>query len=157
MQKLTKWTLQPVRDLLMDPGTSFSSLKDLPCQCSLTYDEFFAVQCLANNHVCSTPPAYPFTLGRLTNNAALILPPEADQRQSEIPPPLKLEHRGGCRELVQDPCMQTAVWMGLVVSLSETEVSACIFGYSLFSWQGVQSYQINPQTPPKFLSKDGLG
>ena len=71
----------------MDPGTSFSSLKDLPCQCNLTYDEFFAVQCLANNHVCSTPPAYPFTLGRLTNNAALILPPEADQRQSEIPPP----------------------------------------------------------------------
>ena len=34
----------------------------------------------------STPPAYLFTLGRLTNNAALILPPEADLRQSEISP-----------------------------------------------------------------------
>ena len=34
----------------------------------------------------SAPPDYPFTLGRLTNNAALILPPEADQRWSEISP-----------------------------------------------------------------------
>ena len=32
------------------------------------------------------PPDYPFTLGRLTNNAALILPPEADQCRSEISP-----------------------------------------------------------------------
>ena len=29
-------------------------------------------------------------------------------------PHLKLSHRGGCRELAQDPCMQTPVWMGLV-------------------------------------------
>ena len=34
----------------------------------------------------SAPPDYPFTLGRLTNNVALILPPEADQRWSEISP-----------------------------------------------------------------------
>ena len=33
----------------------------------------------------SAPPDYPFTLGRLTNNAALI-PPEADQRRSKISP-----------------------------------------------------------------------
>ena len=32
----------------------------------------------------SLPPAYPFTLVRFSNNAALILPPQADQRQSEI-------------------------------------------------------------------------
>ena len=30
-------------------------------------------------------------------------------------PHLKLSHRGGCRELVQDPCMQTAVSKRLVV------------------------------------------
>ena len=32
------------------------------------------------------PPAYPFTLGRFTNNEALILPPEADQCRSRISP-----------------------------------------------------------------------
>uniref|UniRef100_A0A671XJ70 ATP-dependent DNA helicase n=1 Tax=Sparus aurata TaxID=8175 RepID=A0A671XJ70_SPAAU len=51
-QKLAKQTLQPVRDLLMDPGASFSSLTDLLCQCNLTYEQYFsAVQRLANNHV----------------------------------------------------------------------------------------------------------
>ena len=36
------------------------------------------------SHTDSAPLAYPFTLGWFTNNAALILPPEADQHQSEI-------------------------------------------------------------------------
>ncbi|XP_036947969.1 transient receptor potential cation channel subfamily M member 7-like isoform X1 [Acanthopagrus latus] len=35
---------------------------------------------------CGAFVDYPFTLGRLTNNAALILPPEADQCRSEISP-----------------------------------------------------------------------
>uniref|UniRef100_A0A671TM37 ATP-dependent DNA helicase n=2 Tax=Sparus aurata TaxID=8175 RepID=A0A671TM37_SPAAU len=51
-QKLAKRTLQPVRDLLMDSGASFSSLTDLLCQCNLTYEQYFsAAQRLANNHV----------------------------------------------------------------------------------------------------------
>ena len=34
----------------------------------------------------SAPPVYPFTLVQFTNNTALMLPPEVDQRWSEISP-----------------------------------------------------------------------
>ena len=65
------------------------------------------------------PPAYPFTLVRFPNNAALIVSPDTTWRigaGAKFHPSLhlKLSHRGGCGELVQDPRMQAAVWSGLL-------------------------------------------
>ena len=37
-------------------------------------------------------------------------------------PHLKLSHKGGCGELVQDPRIQTAVWMELMLSSSRSAV-----------------------------------
>ena len=76
----------------------------ISCQRQLTVDSYYiAVTLLCGTFLCillsvvvmklvrptrpcSAPPDYLFTLGWLTNNVALILPPEADQRQSEISP-----------------------------------------------------------------------
>ena len=58
---------------------------------------------------CSVPPDYPFTLGQLTNNGSLKLPPEADWRRREISSLSASETFTQRR--VQ---MQTALWMGLV-------------------------------------------
>ena len=74
-------------------------------------------QSVRPTHPRSAPPAYPFTLVRFTNNTALLLPQEADQRRREVSPLAVSEtftqrrrrRIGGS----QDPHMQTAVWMEL--------------------------------------------
>lgn len=52
MQREAKAKLKPIRDLLMNPNTSFSGLSDLLHQCNLTYEQYFeTVNSLANSHV----------------------------------------------------------------------------------------------------------
>ena len=62
---------------------------------------------LPNDTPSMPQPVYPFTLVQFGNTAPLILPPEVYQRHSQ---------GGGGKELAQDPRIQMAVWMGLVLS-----------------------------------------
>ena len=54
--------------------------------------------------------------GRFASAVPLILHLETHQSVNEFHPSLHLKpsHRRWCRELMQDPCTQRAVWMGLV-------------------------------------------
>ena len=88
--------------------TVFSLVKDL-----------WGYQTIRLTHPRYTKPACPFTLVQFANNMPLILLPEADQRRSEISPLAASETftQRRRRELAEDPHMQTAVWMGLVLNL----------------------------------------